>query len=822
MDRANAYRHSGDIDQAMDDYRLARRLAPQDPWVFDGLGTTYMQKGYYDDAIAELSEAISLAESSSAGSGRWAGPFYLDRGYAYEAEGKEDKAIEDFSAAIKLDPHYPAALGARARAYTAIGQHDHAIADLDIVVQDNPGLAKAYIDRGNAYAAKPDLAKAFQDYDHAIAVDPQDPEAFLVRGVAHAEKPDFERAISDLTQAITLDPRYEVAFLNRGFVYAAQGNRESAFRDYDKVAQINLRNPLGWIARGNFYESGGQYDSALQEYNTAIDVDPGSAAAHTARSAVFMSKRQYRDAIKDLDRALQIVPSDKAVLAARGMGYFYLREFDRAIVDYDAALRIDPKFAVALYGRGQAKIEKGQGDAGNLDIAEASEIQPNVGAEFSRWAGWRRRLANQLAGYDTELGLQILTVSAGTVVVATILAESWLLALATAAAIAGLGGLLLGTGLPAQGPLTDPANFLLVVGAFILTLSGGLALAAVVRLGLFRRREGSRIARLTHWTRDRLLPHRWPIPQRMPVTRTDLAKRIFVTVSGATGGVVGSLASLRVFWENLGDVFTPQGVLTALVLTLVSVVLIRPLHEYVLDRGLSEVALSETPQDVLTLGLASTLSWRALVRILIVFLCLLQLDIIYSSLDLCIQRGSTEATSRVIFGGLVPGIVSFYWGAGLQLGARSLIKSTVWPTTMFAAFVYYPALVAEIMSQVFERTLWPQEWPIIVAVLLGALVGAIALTLLFSSLFFGVTALAGGFAIDRARGPHAMAALTGMLLLAGVVSEAAHALVVIGERADLTWYDAWYGFPQRIGWVLGLFASSFPQLVRRPATAMSS
>jgi hypothetical protein len=52
-------------------------------------------------------------------------------------------------------------------------------------------------------------------------------------------------------------------------------------------------------------------------------------------------------------------------------------------LDFDAALKTMPKDAFALYGRGVAKIRKNKTAEGEIDIAEAVKMVPNIGAPFS-------------------------------------------------------------------------------------------------------------------------------------------------------------------------------------------------------------------------------------------------------------------------------------------------------------------------------------------------------------------------------------------------------------------------------------------------------
>ena len=54
-----------------------------------------------------------------------------------------------------------------------------------------------------------------------------------------------------------------------------------------------------------------------------------------------------------------------------------------AIADFDAALKINPRLTSSLYGRGLAKKRNGAVAEGDLDIANAKAMDPNIVKEFA-------------------------------------------------------------------------------------------------------------------------------------------------------------------------------------------------------------------------------------------------------------------------------------------------------------------------------------------------------------------------------------------------------------------------------------------------------
>ena len=75
----------------------------------------YLQLGKNDAAIAECTRQIDVNPESE----RMV-PSYINRGNAYGAKGKLDRAITDFNKAIELDPKSATAYQKRGFAYSAL------------------------------------------------------------------------------------------------------------------------------------------------------------------------------------------------------------------------------------------------------------------------------------------------------------------------------------------------------------------------------------------------------------------------------------------------------------------------------------------------------------------------------------------------------------------------------------------------------------------------------------------------------------------------------------------------------------------------------
>ena len=95
---------------------------------------------------------------------------FTNRGLAHKSKGQWDRAIADFSEAIRLKPGLAEAFGNRGNVYRKKGQFDRAIKDYDRAIHLKPDGAQVFADRGLAYERKGEQNHALKDFKKAYAL----------------------------------------------------------------------------------------------------------------------------------------------------------------------------------------------------------------------------------------------------------------------------------------------------------------------------------------------------------------------------------------------------------------------------------------------------------------------------------------------------------------------------------------------------------------------------------------------------------------------------------------------------------------------------
>jgi len=132
----------------------------------------------------------------------------------------------------------------RGLAYKRKGQWDRAIADYSEAIRLKSDDAQVFNNRGNAYFHKGQLDRAIKDYDDAIRLQPDLAEAFSNRGNVYRKKGRFDRAIKDYDEAIHFKPDNAQVFADRGLAYEKKGEPSQALRDFEKAYALGFRHPL--------------------------------------------------------------------------------------------------------------------------------------------------------------------------------------------------------------------------------------------------------------------------------------------------------------------------------------------------------------------------------------------------------------------------------------------------------------------------------------------------------------------------------------------------------------------------------------------------
>ena len=200
-----------------------------------------------DEVISSCTAVIQSGQET----GRDLAAAFTIRGRAYRAKSDYDRAIADYTEAIRIEPNDVLAFYSRGIAYFNKKDYDRAIADYTASLRLAPGDVIALQNRGHAYQAKHEYDRAIADYSEAIRIEPKFAWAFndrcYARAIAGRELP---QALADCNEALRLVPNDIHTLDSRGFVYLKLGEFDKAIADYNAVLKFNPQQAGSLYGRG--------------------------------------------------------------------------------------------------------------------------------------------------------------------------------------------------------------------------------------------------------------------------------------------------------------------------------------------------------------------------------------------------------------------------------------------------------------------------------------------------------------------------------------------------------------------------------------------
>jgi tetratricopeptide (TPR) repeat protein len=270
--RGMIYQKKGDLERAIAEYDEALRLKPDFTEALRNRGNTLKEQNKQDRANADLAEAERLdgiANLTKEEKDRIVLRGLLTTGTPDGKMRNPDGAIEDANEVLKQKPDYVPALLHRASAYVAKDMLARALEDYDAAIRIDPENPRTYHFRAVAYQITGKFYLALDDLvqsarlqrsnallvwalvsDKAVVKAANAPMPFAVLKVAGSEaalalgakyllEKNYRNAILALDGAIHLSPDLAEAYLYRGAALIAKGDIEKGAADFKEAARLD-------------------------------------------------------------------------------------------------------------------------------------------------------------------------------------------------------------------------------------------------------------------------------------------------------------------------------------------------------------------------------------------------------------------------------------------------------------------------------------------------------------------------------------------------------------------------------------------------------
>jgi protein O-GlcNAc transferase len=292
--------NTGHLQEALDDLTRAITLAPTATLQYH-LGAVLISLGRPDEALPPLrSAAQSLPNSFD---------IHLQLGRALSALHQDAPALAELHRAIELQPTTlsPTQAYALALALEASGDARASLPFFTIAAR-SPSLGnEPLINQAVALVQTGDAIGALPLYAKALALGPETPTLREDYGVAYLQQSDLDHAIAQFRSGLLLDPQSAHLHYDLGLAFKLKDDLPQAIPELERASQLDPNLPDPAYTLGILYMQQGRTADAATQLSRATTLQPTNAEAWSVLASVLKDS-DPAGAIAALHQAISLGP----------------------------------------------------------------------------------------------------------------------------------------------------------------------------------------------------------------------------------------------------------------------------------------------------------------------------------------------------------------------------------------------------------------------------------------------------------------------------------------------------------------------------------
>jgi tetratricopeptide (TPR) repeat protein len=299
------------------------------------------------ESAAEFDQAISLRPNYA--------PIHLSSGLAYASFNNLDRALEQLSLALKLDPSLPGLRYNYALVLARAGKYEASEKEADLELESKAPKTESPLDLWHLKARDAYYQKKWQDtidaYGKTLQFDSNSAEAYEAIGEALFSLNRSQESVAPLEKAVALDPEDGGAHALLGKLYQEAGNQDKAITEFETADRLrpNDREVIYRLYRiyslkgdtANAARLQKQLEDLLASNRAESDSEAKALVLNNA-GVVLEQKGDLAGALNDYDQAAKVDVTNVIFQRNAALLLCKLGRADEAIRRLRDILSIDP------------------------------------------------------------------------------------------------------------------------------------------------------------------------------------------------------------------------------------------------------------------------------------------------------------------------------------------------------------------------------------------------------------------------------------------------------------------------------------------------
>jgi len=271
-----------------------------------GLGwTTVSRNAVYHDELSLWRNTVAAYPESARSR--------TNLGNALLAAGQMAGAIEQYEAALRLQPYTPEAHINLSNAFARLGRPSAAVEHGEAALRLEPDSADAHVNLGNALLQLGRVDEAIGHYEAALRIQPGAPDVRVNLGAALLKVGRAADAVRQYEAAARLEPARAETQAALANALVKQGDTAAALPHLAEAVRLNPTDAEAHFTLGNLYAESNQFPEAIAAYQEAVRLDPTHFMARNNLGNALMVVGRVDEAIVAYTAALQLQPDNATV-----------------------------------------------------------------------------------------------------------------------------------------------------------------------------------------------------------------------------------------------------------------------------------------------------------------------------------------------------------------------------------------------------------------------------------------------------------------------------------------------------------------------------
>lgn len=344
---------------------------------------------------------------------------YIVRAEVYIGLDEKDKALADFTSAVKETPDDADVYEKRANLYYYMDKYDLADKDYQKIISLDPGSVMGYMGLGRNANAEKRYLEAVEQFNYVTKLASDYSSGYSFRAESYIGLKKYNEAIDDIIKALDIDYDNKAFHLMQevadstmtplvaklkiqatknpnnsywpyclGAIHERTKSYKKAIDYYTNSIEKDL-SPVTAVRIADCYREMGNFALALEHINHAIALDSTDYDYVMAKADLLYESGDTKNAILELDKYVNRYPEYASGYYLRGWYKDNGDDIDGAIEDYSMSIILDPSHAYSYLGRADMYALKNDTKSATADYQKVIELDTipsnNSCAQYAYW-----------------------------------------------------------------------------------------------------------------------------------------------------------------------------------------------------------------------------------------------------------------------------------------------------------------------------------------------------------------------------------------------------------------------------------------------------